>query len=136
MRKVTTTLVCFLFVINIGIGNAMAQVTEFEPFPMLTLHQGEEYVGVLLSESDFTEIIELKLNHTFLKKVNEILERELEIKNKNLEDTMALFNDVTSKIKTEVRKQSWFEKNKGMIGVVTGFVIGAGLTVLAARAVQ
>lgn len=114
----------------------MAQVTEFEPFPMLTLHQGEEYVGVLLSESDFTEIIELKLNHTFLKKVNEILERELEIKNKNLEDTMALFNDVTSKIKTEVRKQSWFEKNKGMIGVVTGLVIGAGLTVLAARAVQ
>jgi len=102
----------------------------------LTQHDGEEYIGILLSESEFTKIIELKINYKFLKQSSEILEEELKVKNKNLEDTISLFNNMTSKIKTEVKNESWLDKNKGMLGIVTGVVIGAGLTILTAQAVK
>ena len=90
----------------------------------------------LLCESEFTKIIELKISYKFLKQTNEILEEELKVKNKNLENTINLFNNMTNKIKTEVKNESWLDKNKGMLGIVTGVVIGAGLTILTAQAVK
>ena len=71
-----------------------------------------------------------------MKKTNGILQKELTIKNKNLEDTIKLFNNMTNKIKTEVKNESWIDKNKGMIGLVTGFVVGAGLTILTVQAAK
>jgi len=118
------------------VTSALAQVSEFEPFPTLIQHDGEEYIGILLSEPEFTKIIELKINYKFLKQTSEILEEELKVKNKNLEDTISLFNNMTSKIKTEIKNESWLDKNKGMLGIVTGVVIGAGLTILTAQAVK
>ena len=43
---------------------------------------------------------------------------------------------MTNKIKTEVKNESWIDKNKGMIGLVTGFVVGAGLTILTVQAAK
>ena len=135
MKKVIVLVICALFVIG-ATTSALAQTTEFQPFPVLTLKDNKEHIGILLSESEFSKIIELKIDYKFLKKTNGILQKELTIKNKNLEDTIKLFNNMTNKIKTEVKNESWVDKNKGMIGLVTGFVVGAGLTILTVQAAK
>ena len=135
MKKFIVLAVCLFFTISTT-TNALSQTTEFQPFPVLTVKDSEEYVGILLSESEFSKIVELKIDYKFLKKTNGILQEELAVKNKNLEDTIKLFNNMTNKIKTEVKNESWIDKNKGMIGLVTGFVVGAGLTILTVQAAK
>lgn len=135
MKNFIVLVVCLFFTIG-ATTSALGQTTEFQPFPVLTLKDNQEYVGILLSESEFSKIIELKIDYKFLKKTNNILQEELTVKNKNLEDTIKLFNNMTNKIKTEVKNESWVDKNKGMIGLVTGFVVGAGLTILTVQAAK
>ena len=135
MKKFIVLAACLFFIISTT-TNALSQTTEFQPFPVLTVKDNEEYVGILLSESEFSKIVELKIDYKFLKKTNGILQEELAVKNKNLEDTIKLFNNMTNKIKTEVKNESWIDKNKGMIGLVTGFVVGAGLTILTVQAAK
>tara|TARA_R100000008_G_scaffold74847_1_gene53799 strand:+ start:164 stop:571 length:408 start_codon:yes stop_codon:yes gene_type:complete len=135
MKKFIVLAVCLFFTISTT-TNALSQTTEFQPFPVLTVKDSEEYVGILLSESEFSKIVELKIDYKFLKKTNGILQEELAVKNKNLEDTIKLFNNMTNKIKTEVKNESWVDKNKGMIGLITGFVVGAGLTILTVQAAK
>ena len=135
MKKFIVLAACLFFIISTT-TNALSQTTEFQPFPVLTVKDNEEYVGILLSESEFSKIVELKIDYKFLKKTNGILQEELAVKNKNLEDTIKLFNNITNKIKTEVKNESWIDKNKGMIGLVTGFVVGAGLTILTVQAAK
>ena len=135
MKKFIVLAACLFFIISTT-TNALSQTTEFQPFPVLTVKDNEEYVGILLSESEFSKIVELKIDYKFLKKTNGILQEELAVKNKNLEDTIKLFNNMTNKIKTEVKNESWVDKNKGMIGLITGFVVGAGLTILTVQAAK
>ena len=65
MKKFIVLAVCLFFTISTT-TNALSQTTEFQPFPVLTVKDSEEYVGILLSESEFSKIVELKIDYKFL----------------------------------------------------------------------
>ena len=117
MRKIVALILCF------SLNAAAAEVTIFEPRPASVEQEGDTYVGILLSEEDFRKMLENKIDTNALlgecsvdkqvcAKQKEIYEKEA----KKLEDVI-------------LKNNSWFSRNRGTLGLLTGLVVGVGMSI-------
>ena len=123
MRLLVTTLL--LFSLNATAG----EVTEFKPRPAAVEEGADTYIGILLSEEDFRKLLQDKID-TSAKiaecdvdtKVCTRLQETYLLSIKNLEETIK-------------RDNTWFRRNKGTLGLLSGLVIGVGTSIAIVKAV-
>ena len=123
MRKAVALILCF------SLNAVAAEVTKFDPLPASVEQEGNTYIGILLSEEDFRKILENKIDTNALlgecsidkqvcAKQKEIYEKEA----KKLEEVI-------------LKNNSWFSRNRGTLGLLTGLVVGAGMSIAIVHAV-
>ncbi len=123
MRILVTTIL--LFSLNAVAG----EVTEFKPRPAAVEEGTDTYIGILLSEEDFRKLLQDKVS-TNAKiaecdvdtKVCTRLQETYLLSIKNLEETIK-------------RDNTWFRRNKGTLGLLSGLVIGVGTSIAIVKAV-
>lgn len=109
-----------LFVSEVSYAN---EVTQFEPRPAVVQQEGNTYVGILLSEEDFRKILEKKID-TNAKLAECSVDRKVCIQ---VQETYKLS---VTKLEDQLKKNnSWFDRNRGTLGLLTGLVIGTGVSV-------
>tara|TARA_Y100000593_G_scaffold87936_1_gene169324 strand:- start:31403 stop:31783 length:381 start_codon:yes stop_codon:yes gene_type:complete len=123
MRIVVSLILLFSF-------NAVAaEVTKFEPRPAAVEQEGNTYVGILLSEEDFRKILEKKID-TNAKLGECSIDKQVCAKQKEI------YLNQTKKLEESLLKNnSWFNRNRGTLGLVTGLVVGAGMSIAIVHAV-
>ena len=106
------------------------EVTEFKPRPAVVEEGSDTYVGILLSEEDFRKLLQDKIDTNAKvaqcdvdKRVCSQLQEQYKLSIKNLQETIQKDN-------------TWFKRNKGSLGLLTGVVIGVGTSIAIVRAVQ
>tara|TARA_Y100000593_G_C4244446_1_gene303898 strand:- start:488 stop:871 length:384 start_codon:yes stop_codon:yes gene_type:complete len=124
MRFLVITLL--LFSLNATAG----EVTEFKPRPAAVEEGTDTYVGILLSEEDFRKLLQDKIDTNAKvaecdvdKKVCTQLQEQYKLSIKNLQEIITKDN-------------TWFRRNKGAIGLLSGIVIGVGTSIAIVKAVQ
>ena len=116
--KITVALV-LLFSLNA----AAAEVTKFEPRPAAVEQEGSTYVGILLSEEDFRKILEKKID------TNAKLS-ECSVDKQVCDKAEKIYQSSIVKLEDQLKKNnSWFDRNRGTLGLLTGLVIGTGLSI-------
>ena len=117
MKKVVALILLF------SLNAAAAEVTKFEPRPAAVEQEGDTYVGILLSEEDFRKILEKKID------TNAKL-AECSVDKKVCTQVQETYKLSITKLENQLKKNnSWFDRNRGTIGVVTGLLLGTGLSV-------
>jgi hypothetical protein len=117
MKKIVALILLF------SLSAAAAEVTKFEPRPAVVEQEGATYVGILLSEEDFRKILEKKIN------TNAKL-AECSVDKKVCTQVQETYKLSITKLEDQLKKNnSWFDRNRGTIGVVTGLLLGTGLSV-------
>jgi len=102
---------------------AATEVTKFEPRPAVVEQNGSNYVGILLSEEDFREILQKKIDTNAKIAECKIDQRVC----KHIQDS---HKDYIRQLEEKLKKNnSWFDRNRGIVGVVTGLIVGTGLSV-------
>jgi len=106
------------------------EVTEFKPRPAAVEAGTDTYIGILLSEEDFRKLLQDKINTDAKiatcdidKRVCNKLQDTYKLSIKNLEETI-------------IKDNTWFRRNKGAIGLLSGIVIGVGTSIAIVKAVQ
>ena len=106
------------------------EVTEFKPRPAAVEEGSDTYVGILLSEEDFRKLLQDKIDTNAKiatcdidKRVCNKLQDTYKLSIKNLEETI-------------MKDNTWFRRNKGAIGLLSGIVIGVGTSIAIVKAVQ
>ena len=124
MRILVT--VILLFSLNAVAG----EVTEFKPRPAAVEAGTDTYIGILLSEEDFRKLLQDKVDTGAKiagcdvdKRVCKSLQETYLLSIKNLEN------------KTIQRDNTWFRRNKGTLGLLSGLVIGVGTSIAIVKAV-
>lgn len=136
MYKKSITLLCCLSMLFFTTFARAGVVEKFDPFPTSVTLDAKDYVGILVSEQDFIEITKMKIKLKYSEKLLENLNKELEQKNSQLEKSLSIVNGMMDEINYEIKNESWFEKNKVVISLVTGFVLGSCITIGATYAVS
>jgi len=117
MKKVVALLLLF------SLNAAAAEVIKFEPRPAVVEQEGSTYVGILLSEEDFRKMLQKKID------TNAKL-AECSVDKKVCTQVQETYKLSVIKLEEQLKKNnSWFDRNRGTIGVVTGLLIGTGLSV-------
>lgn len=124
MKILVTTILLF------SLNAAAGEVTEFKPRPAAVEEGTDTYVGILLSEEDFRKLLQDKVS-TNAKiaecdvdtKVCARLQETYLLSIKNLEETIK-------------RDNTWFRRNKGTLGLLSGLVIGVGTSIAIVKAVH
>jgi hypothetical protein len=106
------------------------EVTEFKPRPAAVEEGSDTYVGILLSEEDFRKLLQDKIDTNAKIATCDIDKR---VCNK-LQDTYKL--SIKSLEETIMKDNTWFRRNKGAIGLLSGIVIGVGTSIAIVKAVQ
>ncbi len=117
MKKVVALTLLF------SLSAAAAEVTKFEPRPAVVEQEGSTYVGILLSEEDFRKILEKKID------TNAKLS-ECSVDKKVCSQIQLGYKHYISQLEGQLKKNnSWFDRNRGTLGLLTGLVIGAGVSI-------
>ena len=117
MKKVVALVLLF------SLNAAAAEVTKFEPRPAVVEQEGSTYVGILLSEEDFRKILEKKIN------TNAKL-AECSVDKRVCTQVQETYKSAVSKLENQLKKNnSWFDRNRGTLGLLTGLVVGVGVSV-------
>ena len=117
MKKIVALILFFSY------NAAAAEVSKFEPRPAVVEQEGSTYVGILLSEEDFLKILEKKID------TNAKLS-ECSVDKKVCDQIQLGYKHYISQLEGQLKKNnSWFDRNRGTIGVVTGLLLGTGLSV-------
>lgn len=117
MKKVVALILLF------SLNAAGAEVTKFEPRPAAVEQEGNTYVGILLSEEDFRKILEKKID------TNAKLS-ECSVDRQVCDKAEKIYQSSITKLEDQLKKNnSWFDRNRGTVGVVTGLLLGTGLSV-------
>ena len=124
MKILVTTILLF------SLNAAAGEVTKFKPRPAAVEEGTDTYVGILLSEEDFRKLLQDKVS-TNAKiaecdvdtKVCARLQETYLLSIKNLEETIK-------------RDNTWFRRNKGTLGLLSGLVIGVGTSIAIVKAVH
>ncbi len=124
MKKVVALLLLF------SLNAAAAEVTKFEPRPAAVEQEGDTYVGILLSEEDFRKILEKKID------TNAKL-AECSVDQKVCTQVQGTYIRSITKLEDQLKKNnSWFERNRGTLGLLTGLVVGVGVSIGIVHAVH
>ena len=117
MKKVVALILLF------SLNAAAAEVTKFEPRPAVVEQEGDTYVGILLSEEDFRKILEKKID------TNAKLS-ECSVDKQVCTKAEKIYQSSITKLEEQLRKNnSWFDRNRGTLGLLTGLVIGTGVSI-------
>ena len=117
MKKVVALILLF------SLNAAAAEVTKFEPRPAAVEQEGSTYVGILLSEEDFRKILEKKID------TNAKLS-ECSVDKKVCSQIQLGYKHYVSQLEGQLKKNnSWFDRNRGTLGLLTGLVIGTGVSI-------
>tara|TARA_R110002124_G_scaffold116941_5_gene273754 strand:- start:3218 stop:3601 length:384 start_codon:yes stop_codon:yes gene_type:complete len=124
MRVLVTTILLF------SLSATAGEVTEFKPRPAVVEEGADTYVGILLSEKDFRKLLQGKVDTTAEiaqcntdKRVCARLQETYLLSIKNLEEVIRKDN-------------TWFRRNKGTLGLLSGLVIGVGTSIAIVKAVH
>jgi hypothetical protein len=116
----------FLFPIIAAAGD----VTEFKPRSASVTQGSETYVGILLSEEEFRKLLQFKVDTRAKiascdvdKRVCTRLEETYLLSIKNLEGAIKKDN-------------TWFKRNKGALGLLSGLAIGVSTSIAIVKAVH
>ena len=117
MKKVVALILLF------SLNAAAAEVTKFEPRPAVVEQEGDTYVGILLSEEDFRKILEKKID------TNARLS-ECSVDKQVCDKAEKIYQSSIVKLEDQLKKNnSWFDRNRGTLGLLTGLVIGTGVSI-------
>jgi len=117
MKKIVALILLF------SLNAAAAEVTKFEPRPAAVEQEGDTYVGILLSEEDFRKILEKKID------TNAKLS-ECSVDKQVCGKAEKIYQSSIKKLEDQLKKNnSWFDKNRGTLGLLTGLVIGTGVSI-------
>ena len=117
MKKVVALILLF------SLNAAAAEVTKFEPRPAVVEQEGDTYVGILLSEEDFRKILEKKID------TNAKLS-ECSVDKQVCYKAEKIYQSSITKLEDQLKKNnSWFDRNRGTLGLLTGLVIGTGVSI-------
>ena len=117
MKKVVALILLF------SLNAAAAEVTKFEPRPAVVEQEGDTYVGILLSEEDFRKILEKKIA------TNAKLS-ECSVDKQVCDKAEKIYQSSIVKLEDQLKKNnSWFDRNRGTLGLLTGLVIGTGVSI-------
>ena len=117
MKKVVALILLF------SLNAAAAEVTKFEPRPAAVEQEGSTYVGILLSEEDFRKILEKKID------TNAKLS-ECSVDKQVCDKAEKIYQSSITKLEDQLKKNnSWFDRNRGTLGLLTGLVIGTGVSI-------
>ena len=106
-----------------SLNAAAAEVTKFEPRPAVVEQEGDTYVGILLSEEDFRKILEKKID------TNTKL-AECSVDKKVCTQVQETYKLSVTKLEEQLKKNnSWFDRNRGTLGLLTGLMIGTGVSI-------
>ncbi len=123
MRVLVTTIL--LFSLNATAG----EVTEFKPRPAAVEEGADTYVGILLSEEDFRKLLQDKIDTSA-----KIAECDVDTKVcTRLQETY--LSSIRNLEETIQRDNTWFRRNKGTLGLLSGLVIGVGTSIAIVKAV-
>lgn len=123
MRILVTTIL--LFSLNATAG----EVTEFKPRPAAVEEGTDTYVGILLSEEDFRKLLQDKVDTSA-----KIAECDVDTKVcTRLQETY--LSSIKNLEETIQRDNTWFRRNKGTLGLLSGLVIGVGTSIAIVKAV-
>ena len=106
------------------------EVTEFKPRPAAVQEGSDTYVGILLSEEGFRKLLQDKIDTNAKIATCDIDKR---VCNK-LQDTYKL--SIKSLEEVIMKDNTWFRRNKGAIGLLSGLVIGVGTSIAIVKAVH
>ena len=117
MKKVVSLILFF------SLSAAATEVTKFEPRPAVVEQEGDTYVGILLSEEDFRKILEKKID------TNAKLS-ECSVDKQVCDKAEKIYQSSIIKLEDQLKKNnSWFDRNRGTLGLLTGLVIGTGVSI-------
>ncbi len=111
------------FILLLSLNAAAAEVVKFDPRPAVVEQEGSTYVGILLSEEDFRKILEKKID------TNAKLS-ECSVDKQVCDKAEKIYQSSIVKLEDQLKKNnSWFDRNRGTVGIVTGLLLGTGLSV-------
>jgi len=106
------------------------EVTEFKPRPAAVEEGTDTYVGILLSEEDFRKLLQEKIDNNA--KVAEC-NVDQRVCAKMGESYKYYISQLEGKIKQD---NTWFIRNKGALGLLSGIIIGVGTSIAIVKAVH
>lgn len=123
MKKVVALILLF------SLTTAAAEVTKFDPRPAAVEQEENTYVGILLSEEDFRESLQKKIdNIASLAKCS--------VDKRVCSQMQEIYKMSILKLETQFKKNnSWLDRNRGSIGMLTGLLLGSVLSVGIVQAV-
>lgn len=124
MKKLVSLIVLFSYTAAAG------EVTEFKPRPAVVEQGSDSYVGILLSEEDFRNLLQDKIDSN-AKIANCSVDKQVCVKVQEAYrvSMVALQEDIK-------KNNTWFKRNKGALGLLSGLVIGVGTSIAIVRAVN
>jgi len=123
MRILVTTILLF------SLNAAAGEVTEFKPRPAAVEEGADTYIGILLSEEDFRKLLQDKIDTSA-----KIAECNVDVK--VCAKTEGSYKYYISQLEAKIRQDNtWFARNKGTLGILSGLVIGVGTSVAIVKAV-
>lgn len=122
--------IIFSIALLFSLSATAGEVTEFKPRPAVVEQGDSSYVGILLSEEDFRKMLQDKLD-TNAKIAECSVDRQVCTR---IQDA---YKTSMEKLQEDIKKENtWFNRNKGTLGLLSGLVIGVGTSVAIARAVN
>jgi len=117
-------------VLLLSFNAAAAEVVKFKPRPAVVEQSGDSYVGILLSEEDFRKMLQKKID------TNSKL-AECSVDQKVCVQMQGAYKEAITKLEQQLKKNnSWFERNRGTVGLFTGLLVGVGVSVGIVHAVH
>jgi|TARA_R100000995_G_scaffold1889_1_gene1314 hypothetical protein len=117
MKKIVAIILLFSF------NAAAAEVVKFDPRPAVVEQEGSTYVGILLSEEDFRKMLQKKIDTNAKIADCQVDQRVC----KQMQDSYKYYiSQLEGKLK---KNNSWFERNRGTLGLITGLVVGTGMSI-------
>tara|TARA_B100001094_G_C17823173_1_gene619546 strand:- start:273 stop:653 length:381 start_codon:yes stop_codon:yes gene_type:complete len=111
------------FILLLSLNAAAAEVVKFDPRPAVVEQEGSTYVGILLSEEDFRKMLQKKID------TNAKI-AECSVDQKVCTQMQVTYIRSITKLEEQLNKNnSWFDRNRGTVGIVTGLLLGTGLSV-------
>jgi hypothetical protein len=110
-------------VLLLSFNAAAAEVVKFKPRPAVVEQSGDSYVGILLSEEDFRKMLQKKID------TNAQL-AECSVDKKVCTQMQGTYKTAITNLEEQLKKNnSWFERNRGTVGLLTGLFVGVGVSV-------
>ena len=117
-------------VLLLSFNATAAEVVKFKPRPAVVEQSGDSYVGILLSEEDFRKMLQKKID------TNSKL-AECSVDQKVCVQMQGAYKEAITKLEQQLKKNnSWFERNRGTVGLFTGLLVGVGVSVRIVHVVQ